>query len=111
LIISLGLFVLPGTVGPIFGLDDRDVEVTAPDGRSFQFKAILEEERSGTISTDRQALLDEARRRGLAPALWRSETREGALVSITVGGALLLLGLLWYLAMRTVAWVLAGFLG
>lgn len=110
LIVSMGLLVLPGTVGPIFGLDDRDTEVAAPDGQSIRLREALDEERRGTLSADRRALLDEARRRGLVPTTSRSETREGALTSAAVAGVLLLLGLIWYGAMRTIAWVLAGFL-
>ena len=109
LIVSIGLFLLPGTVGPVFGLDDRDTEITAPDGQSFRFKEVLEEERRGTLSADRRAVLDEARRRGLVPASSRSETKEGALMSVAVAGSLFLFGLIWYGAMRTIAWVLAGF--
>jgi len=110
LIISIGLFVFPATFGPIFGLDDRDTRVTRPDGQSFRFKEVLEEELHGTLSADRQALLDEARRRGLVPTTSRSETREGAVMSVAVAGVLFLLGLVCYGAMRTIAWVLAGFL-
>jgi hypothetical protein len=49
LFISIGLIVLPDTFGPIFGLDDRDTKVTAPDGQSFRFKEILEAELRGTL--------------------------------------------------------------
>ena len=111
LLIALGLWASPRTVGPVFGLDDRDIEVTAPGGESFRFKETLDLEQRGLLTAERRALLEEARRRGLLPMTARSETREATEIALAVAGVLFVLGLAWYGVMRAIAWVLAGFLG
>ena len=107
-IISFGLAVFPGQIGPIFGFHVSDFEITSPEGSSFRLTKTLEDERLGVLPARQQALLDEARRRGLVPPSPRSDTNEAARTSLAVAGILLLIGMLWLGTMRTIAWVLAG---
>ena len=110
--ISAGLVLLPSMMGPIFGIDVSYDEATRnADGSSSRLKQILDEECRGALSAEHQALLHEARRRGLVTASCRSATREAALLSIAIGAVLGVVGLLWYGVMRVIAWVLAGFFG
>ena len=111
LLVALGLWVSPRTIGPVFGLDDRDIEVTAPGGQSFRLKETLDLERQGLLTAEHKALLEEARRRGLVPMASRSETREAIEIALAIAGVLFILGLAWYGIMRAAAWILVGFFG
>lgn len=125
LIAAAGFLIAPGIVGPVFGFEAdsarimRNVEKIAAEGAT-------DDEIASYAATERVALTKpygvelKLTNTGPAPSVnrfakfikpRRDEAREAAQMSVGITGALLVLAGIWYGLMRSIAWVVTGFMG